>query len=218
MSVIQNNTWGNIPHWALDSINALLEALKSVEPTTYEHSVRVGELSRQLSRDAGFNDYEQKLSFCAGLLHDIGKIGISKDILLKSSKLDPIELDIMQNHSVMSENIVKPLSQNMFFNQLLPLIRGHHERMDGHGYPDKKRGDEIPALARVVMIVDAFDAMSENRVYRKGLPIEIVFAELQRCSGTQFDNQLVKTFIQAQPFWSVERENDIYKDIIRKIA
>ena len=212
--------WGNIPTWGYDSVKGLLECLKTVEPTTYEHCLRVGEYSRKLARDIGLNEYEQKIAEFSGLLHDIGKIGIDKEILLKPGRLEPKELDIIKNHSRMSEQIVKPLATtNNFFSQLLPGIRGHHERIDGEGYPDKKIGDDISLFARIILVVDTFDAMTENRVYRKGLPQEIVFAELKRCSGSQFDAQLVKAFLQAQPYWNrQESEQETYHEIIKKIA
>ncbi len=212
------SNWGNIPSWAYESVRALLEALKAVEPTTYEHCLRVGEYSRKLARDMGLNEYQQKLSEFSGMLHDIGKIGIDKEILLKPGRLEPIEYDIMKSHSVLSETIVKPLAMHPFFAQMLPAIRGHHERLDGQGYPDKKMGDEIPLISRIILTVDTFDAMGEDRAYRKGLPEEIIFAELKRCSGTQFDSDIVKIFLQAQPFWLKESEQETYNNIIKKIA
>lgn len=210
--------WGNIPTSAYDSVKSLLECLKTVEPTTYEHCLRVGEYARRLAKDMGLNEYEQKVAEFSGLLHDIGKIGVDKEILLKPGRLDPKELDIMKSHSVMSENIVKPLATNQFFSQLMPGIRGHHERVDGEGYPDKKIGDDISLFARIILVVDTYDAMTENRVYRRGLPEEIVFAELKRCSGTQFDAQLVKIFLGSQPYWKQDKDEETYHEIVRKIA
>lgn len=211
--------WGNIPAWANDSVRGLLECLKAVEPTTFEHCLRVGENARKLARDMGLNEYEQKVAEFSGLLHDIGKIGVEKEILLKPSRLDDKELDIMRTHSTLSENLVKPLAAHPFFAQLLPGIRGHHERIDGEGYPDKKIGDEISLFARIILVVDTFDAMTENRVYRKGLPAEVVFKELKRCAGSQFDAQLVKVFLQAQPYWSAkDNDQETNHQIIKKIA
>lgn len=213
-----HSRWGNIPNWGYDSVRALLESLKAVDPMTYEHCLRVGEYSRKLARDMGLNEYEQKLAEFSGMLHDIGKIGVDKGILLKPGRLDPIELDIMKNHSIMSENIVKPLTVHPFFNQILPAIRGHHERVDGQGYPDKKMGDDVPLLARIILTVDTYDAMTENRAYRKGLPEDVVFAELKRCSGTQFDAQIVRIFLEAQPHWKHDTDQETQHEIIRKIA
>lgn len=212
------NPWGNIPDWAHDSVRSLLEALKLVEPSTYEHCLRVGEYCRKLSRDMGLNEYEQKIAEFSGLLHDIGKIGIDKDIILKPGRLEPIEIDIMKTHSLMSETIIKPLAVHPFFAQILPGVRGHHERIDGEGYPDKKIGDEIPLMARIILTVDTYDAMSQSRAYRKGMSDDVIFAELKRCSGTQFDSQIVKIFLESFPYWSQETEKETQEYIIKKIA
>ncbi|MGZ3744839.1 MAG: HD-GYP domain-containing protein, partial [Pseudobdellovibrionaceae bacterium] len=138
----------------------------------------------------------------AGIFHDIGKIGVDQEIIGKPGKLDPREMDIMKNHPCMSEQIVRPLGTHSFFRELLSPIRSHHERMDGEGYPDRLVGDKISILARVILVVDTYDAMSQTRAYRKGLPDEIVYAELKRCSGTQFDPQLVRIFLQAHKTWN----------------
>lgn len=197
-----SSLWGDIPDWAYESVDSLLQALKVVDPVTYAHCCRVGEMSRKLAREAGLNQYEQKLAEFSGLLHDIGKMGISQAIIAKPGRLTPEEINVMKNHSVLSEEIVKPLAQHPFFREILPAIRGHHERVDGTGYPDKKHDDEIPVLARVILVVDTYDAMSQTRSYRQGLSDEVVYAELRRCAGTQFDAQLVNIFLQAHRFWA----------------
>lgn len=213
--------WGDIPDWSYDTVRAMLEALKAAEPSTYYHCLRVGEYSRKLARDAGLSEYDQRAAEFAGMLHDIGKIGIERAVLLKPGKLDPHELDIMRNHSVISEQILKPFSEVPFFKHIMPAVRGHHERLDGEGYPDKMMGDEIPLIARVILVVDTYDAMSEDRVYRRGLPDDIVYAELKRCAGTQFDQQLVKTFLQAHSTWKEHKSSNheaTVHHITRKIA
>ncbi len=196
-------SWGDIPSWAYDSAQVLMQSLKIVDPMTYEHCCRVGEFSRKLARDAGLSEYEQKVAEFSGLFHDIGKIGISKNIIMKPSRLDEMEYETMKTHSALSEEIIKPLAAHKFFKDLLPAVRGHHERLDGQGYPDKKRGDEIPLVARVILIVDTFDAMTQNRPYRQGLPVDIMYAELKKYAGTQFDSQLVQVFLQAHKTWDV---------------
>ncbi|WII73788.1 HD-GYP domain-containing protein [Bdellovibrio sp. 22V] len=214
-----SSSWGDIPAWAYDAAQALMQSLKVVDPATYAHCCRVGEMSRKLARDAGLNEYEQKLAEFAGLFHDIGKIGVPQSIIAKPGKLDESEHLIMQSHPVLSEEIVKPLARHQFFSEILPGIRGHHERVDGTGYPDKKRGDEVPLLARIILVVDTYDAMSQTRAYRKGLPDDVVYAELRRCSGTQFDSQLVNTFLQAHPSWKTqEPDQDTLHFVIKKIA
>lgn len=210
--------WGDIPDWAYDSVHSLLQALNSVEPTTYQHCLRVGEYCKKLSLDAGLNEFEQKVAEFSGLLHDIGKIGIEKEILLKPSKLDPREQDIMRNHSVISEQIIKPLSAHPFFKQILPAVRGHHERLDGEGYPDKLAGEEIPLISRIILVVDTYDAMAENRVYRKGLPDDIIYSEIKRCTGTQFDPQIAKTFLENHARWKTTTDKETLNRIIKKVA
>ena len=198
---MSQSQWGNIPAWAYEVAQSLLQSLQAVDPLTYQHCLRVGQLSKFLAKSAGLNEYEQKVAEFSGMFHDIGKIGISQDIIAKPGKLEPKELDIMKTHPVISEQIIRPLASNPFFDHLLQPIRGHHERVDGEGYPDKKIGDNVPLVARVILVVDTYDAMSQNRAYRKGLPNEIVYAELKRCSGTQFDPQLVRVFLDAHRFF-----------------
>ncbi len=211
--------WGDIPDWAYDSTKSLLEALKAVEPSTYYHCLRVGEYSRKLSLAMGLNEFEQKVAEFSGILHDIGKIGIDKNILLKPGKLDPHELDIIRSHSIISVEIIQPFESHPFFKQIIPAVRGHHERLDGEGYPDKLIGDEIPLLSRVVSVVDTYDAMAENRAYRRGLPDDIIYSELKRCSGTQFDAQMVKIFLGVHASWKKQQnDQETQHQIIRKVA
>jgi len=211
--------WGDIPDWTYDSVRSLLESLKAVEPSTYYHCLRVGEFSRKLAAEMGLNEFEQKVAEFSGLLHDIGKMGIERSILLKPGKLDPSELDIIQNHSVISEQIIQHFSAHPFFKQIIPAVRGHHERLDGEGYPDKLMGEEIPLISRVILVVDTYDAMSQDRVYRRGLPDDIIYAELKRCSGTQFDPQLVKIFLATHASWGKQDiDEQTLHQIIHKVA
>lgn len=207
-------SWGDIPGWAMSTANALMESLNAVDPLTYNHCCRVGDMSRKLARDAGLNEYEQKIAEFAGIFHDIGKVGISQEIIAKPGKLDPKELDIMRNHPLISEQIIKPLGEaHQFFKEVLPAIRAHHERIDGEGYPDRLIGERIPLLSRVILVVDTYDAMSQTRSYRKGLPDEIIYSELKRCAGTQFDPQLIRIFLQAHKTWNaVETEPNSFKE------
>ena len=211
-------SWGDIPDWAYESVGSLLQALNAVEPSTYQHCLRVGEYCRKLAIDVGLNEYEQKVAEFSGLLHDIGKIGIDKDILLKPGRLDPKELDIMKSHSVMSEQIIKPLTAHPFFKLILPAVRGHHERIDGEGYPDKLAGEAIPLISRVILVVDTYDAMAENRVYRKGLPEDVICSEIKRCTGTQFDPQIAKVFLDSHAKWKSSSDPVTQNFILRRVA
>lgn len=213
-------SWGNIPEWAYSSVHSLLQSLKQSDPSTYAHCLRVGEYSRKLARDSGLNEYNQKLAEFTGLLHDIGKVGVEKSILHKPGRLTDEEMAHMKNHAVYSAEIVEPLTHHEFFAQICPAIRAHHERVDGEGYPDKLRGEEIPVLARIVLVVDTLDAMGENRAYRKGLPLDVIYKELEKFSGSQFDPQLVKIFLQCHKYWSTEdlRNPETEEKIIKKAA
>lgn len=208
----------NVPSNVYDLAKALMQSLRVVDPLTYHHCCRVGEYSRRLARDAGLDEYQQKVAEFSGLFHDIGKIGVPQLIIHKPGKLDNEEYDIMKKHPELSEQIIQVLSPNPFFRELLAPIRSHHERVDGRGYPDGLVDDQIPLLARVILIVDTYDAMTQNRSYRQGLPVEAVYAELKKYAGTQFDAQLVKIFLEAQPFWDSAVEPETHEKIIRQAA
>lgn len=195
--------WGDVPEWAESSVNSLLQSLKMVDPATYAHCLRVGEYARNLAESAGLNEYQQQVAKYSGILHDIGKMGVPASITHKPDKLTDQEYQVMKSHPVLSCELIQPLTRHLFFQQVLPAVRGHHERVDGKGYPDKKAGDEIPLLARVILIVDTLDAMAEDRSYRKGRPIEMIYEEIKRCAGTQFDQQLAKTFIESHKYWQI---------------
>ncbi len=210
---------GDVPNWVNSVSRSLMESLNAVDPGTYQHCCRVGALARKLARDMGLNEYDQKIAEYAGMFHDIGKMGVDREIIQKPGKLDAKEMDIMRNHPVISEAILKPLIGIEFFAQLLPGVRGHHERVDGEGYPDKLVGERVPLMARVILIVDTYDAMSQTRAYRKGLPDEIIYGELKRCAGTQFDPQIVRIFLQAHRTWnSVENTEEVVEEVLTRRA
>lgn len=211
---------GDVPEWAYTAVASILTSLKIVDVETYHHCLRVGEYSRKLAKAAGLNQFQQKVAEFSGMLHDVGKMGISQAIIHKPGKLDDIEMAQMMEHPVLSAEIVQPLSeQHLFFKQVLPAVLHHHERLDGQGYPDKQIGDEIPLISRVILIVDTLDAMTMNRAYRQGLPIEKVYRELNRCKGSQFDIQLVHTFLDAHPHWSKEGiDQETQEKIVKKVA
>jgi HD-GYP domain-containing protein (c-di-GMP phosphodiesterase class II) len=195
--------------WTFDSVKSILETLRIVDESTYLHCLRVGEACRRLARDLGLNQIQQRSAHFAGMLHDIGKMGISSDILNKPSRLTNPEFEIMKNHSCLSEAIIRPLSrQNKFIELILSGVRGHHERIDGSGYPDRLEGDAIPLYSRIILVSDTYDAMKNNRSYRNGLDNESIYSELKRCAGTQFDFQIVKTFLQAHPTWNESKDVD----------
>ena len=195
-----------IPEWSSWAAFSLLQALRTVDPLTFSHCLRVGASAKRFARAAGFSEADQSVAEFSGLLHDIGKMGIESDIIHKPASLSDSEYNLVMSHPVLSEKIIQPLLQVDFFKKVAPAVRGHHERVDGRGYPDRLQGDEIPLMARVVLIVDTLDAMSQERSYRKAMPLDLVYAELLKCAGSQFDPHLVKVFIESHKFWAAEAQ------------
>ena len=130
----------------------------------------------------------------SAVLHDIGKIGVADRILQKPGKLEADEFSEMSQHPVLGAHILDHVKS---LRSLLAGVRHHHEKYDGSGYPDNKKGGEIPLIARIISVADAFDAMTSNRHYRKALSHETALNELQACSGQQFDPHVVDAFFAA---------------------
>ena len=190
-----------IPAWALDVVRAIMETVKVKDELTYSHCIRVSRGARLLAKAAGLSENDQRIVEFAGLFHDIGKIGVPDAILNKPDRLTPEEYEIMKQHPEMSAQILKPLLGIEFFRELIPGVLHHHERFEGGGYPQSVMGEKIPLEARIILVADTYDAMTENRTYRKGLPTERVYQELKTHSGRQFDPRLVAIFLAAHPTW-----------------
>jgi putative two-component system response regulator len=171
---------------------SLVLALEAKDIYTKGHSERVAEWAVRLSRWKGLPQAEQRVAQAAGLLHDIGKMGISEAILLKPGPLTPEEFDQVRAHAVEGERICQPLQ---FARTLLPAIRHHHERWDGTGYPDRLKGQAIPEEARILAVADAYDAMTSNRPYRPAMSHDEALSNLLRGIGKQWDPDLVEGFI-----------------------
>lgn len=204
---------GDIPDWANPIANSLLINVKLKDIFTFYHCCRVGRNARRLAQALGLSDYDQfRLEF-AGLFHDIGKIGISENILQKPGKLTDVEYGLMKAHPLKSTEVIEPLAdKDAFFKSLLPGIRSHHEKIDGRGYPFGLEGDQIPLAARIISVVDTVDAMMNTRPYRRSMSMEEVRQELINFSGRQFDAQIVKIYLEASRFWKdvSERDQDEY--------
>ena len=188
----------------MSMLRALVSSIDAKDPYTCGHSQRVAWLSRHIAQLSGMPEHESQRVYLAGLLHDIGKIGISEAVLCKTGRLTPKEFDEMKRHPVIGARIVQNVRQ---VQDLIPAILHHHERLDGNGYPHGLAGAEVPLLGRIVGIADSFDAMTTNRTYRKAQPIPVAVAELRRCSGTQFDPELTDLFLKED-----------LEDIMRKMA
>lgn len=200
---------GSNPEWIRSITQSILASLRARDPYTYGHCLRVGSYAGLLAQAAGLTEFEQRAVEFAGMFHDLGKIAIPDSILHKPGRLTSAEEAVMREHPARSVEILTPLKEMPLIEAMLPGIRHHHERIDGAGYPDGILGEKIPVSARMILIVDTYDAMTTTRVYRKALPQETAFKELIHFSGRQFDAHLVKIFLDAKDSWaSVEREID----------
>jgi len=179
----------------LDSIKVLAEVIETKDPYTRGHSDRVRALSRKIAARLGFTEDRLENLEYGALLHDIGKIGIQDEILLKQGVLTAEERHSVQKHSLIGVRIVKGMD---FFKDNVPMIQHHHERYEGNGYPDGLSGKTIPIEARIIAIADAFDAMTSMRPYRKAMSLEETLAEMERCGGKQFDPRLLSLFIEEK--------------------
>jgi len=179
---------------------SLWEALAAHDRLTADHCKRVSEASYELAKVGGLSPEDQIIARYAGLMHDLGKIGIPESVLNKPARLDPFESKRMMGHPAWGEHILRPFAHLPLIAAILPAVRGHHERFDGAGYPDKFSGESIPLIARIIAIVDTVDAMTQNRAYRKGLPLEVAYAEIARCSGTQFDPKWAQIYLDSKRY------------------
>jgi len=175
------------------AMRALAAAVDAKDPYTQGHSERVARYAADLMRFIGASEREIELAYRAGTLHDVGKIGVPDAVLQKPGKLTEEEREVMETHTVLGELIVKKAPQ---LEDTLPAIRSHHERWDGTGYPDKLKGEDIPKLARVIALADAYDAMTSERPYRRALSKEEALLEIEKSSGTHFDPFLAPVFIE----------------------
>jgi HD-GYP domain-containing protein (c-di-GMP phosphodiesterase class II) len=173
---------------------AFAEALEKRDDYTGGHTRRVCDYSLAIARCLGMGEAELDEVKLSAILHDIGKIGIADSILQKPGKLEREEFQEMCKHPCHGSEI---LSHLKFLRNMLGGVRHHHEKLDGTGYPDGKHGDEIPLVARIIAVADAFDAMTSKRSYRNTLTLEIAMDELKQYSGTQFDPEVVAAFFKA---------------------
>ena len=163
---------------------ALVNAVDAKDEYSHGHSLRVAEYSEKIARAAGKSEDECYRIYYTALLHDVGKIGIDDGIINKNGKLDRAEYETIKTHPVIGNQILSSISE---YPYLSIGAHYHHERYDGRGYPDHLKGDDIPEIARIIAVADAYDAMTSNRSYREAIPQQLVREELVKCSGTQFD-------------------------------
>jgi response regulator RpfG family c-di-GMP phosphodiesterase len=184
--------YNNLTQSLMASLTSLVSAIEAKDPYTQQHSSRVTEYSIKIAAKMGYNYDDIHRLESSGPLHDIGKIGIHDSILNKPGILTSEEFEEIKNHPLIGVNIVAPLGLDP---QEQAIIRNHHERWDGKGYPDGLAGSDIPRLSRILSVADSFDAMNSNRAYRKSLPFSVCIGELRKNSGTQFDPEVVEAAI-----------------------
>jgi len=185
----------NIFQSIIGALNSLLNALDARDTYTKDHSQRVTQYAVSIARSMNCpQDVIDSISF-AGPLHDIGKIGVRDDILLKGGTFTIEEREIMKGHVVRGEEILRPLN---LLNSEKSVVLYHHERWDGEGYPRGLAGCEIPLVARIFSVADTFDAMTSTRPYRHALGLEVAREEIVRCRGTQFDPDVVDAFLESE--------------------
>lgn len=180
------------PERVLEFAEVLADTLESKDAYTHGHSRRVSYYAALLAEHVGLEaDLREEIRLAA-FLHDVGKIGVANQLILKDGRLTQEERIVVMKHPVIGESLIQPLG---LAPGILQAVRHHHEHFDGSGYPDKLAGNEIPLGSRVILIADAYDAMHSQRSYRKGLPKEMILHEFTKHSGTQFDPHLTAAFL-----------------------
>lgn len=183
-------------------IMALARVIEARDRYTIHHAERVGLYSREIGRVHGLADADLDILYKGGVMHDLGKVVIPAEILLKAGSLNEAERAIMETHAPEGGRIAEPLRSAAKF---LPVIRHHHERVDGRGYPDHLAGGEIPLAARIAAIGDAWDAMTSDRPYRTGLERDEAVSRLRAGAGTQWDAELISIFVALIDAGVIER-------------
>jgi len=198
----------------IETIRALAEAVDAKDAYTRGHSERVGVYATKVAREMGMARERIERVYIAGLLHDVGKIGVRDAVITKPDRLTDEEYEEIKAHPIIGARILEPIS---FLADVVPCVRHHHEWYDGstRGYPDQLRGDQIPLGSRVILVADTLEAMTSDRPYRKGLPLETVLAELHKYSGSQFDPVCVDAMLrllnrEGEEFLSRDEQFDIF--------
>ena len=193
----------------LDSVETLRYTVEAKDPYTRGHSDRVSEFSVLIGKKLGLPEEQLRILRIGGLFHDIGKIGIPDNILQKESKLTDDEYLEIKNHPSIGVHI---LGSAEIFKDIIPIVKHHHERYDGRGYPSGLKGEEIPYIARIAAVADTFDAMTSKRSYRDALDLQVVKDEIKRCEGTQFDPEIAEVFLEIlnNEYESIKEIQDKY--------
>lgn len=178
-----------------EAVRLLAEALEAKDSVTRGHSNRVRKLSLELARELGVGEEERELIELGAFLHDLGKVGVRDDVLKKPGKLTEDEYSHMQSHPEIG---MRMLEASPYFADILPLVRHHHEKWDGTGYPGNLAGEAIPLGSRIISICDTYDTMVSERPYKKPLPREDALGTLSNLAGRMFDPRLVAVFLDRR--------------------
>ncbi|MBI5846394.1 MAG: HD domain-containing protein [Nitrospirae bacterium] len=196
-TAIENaNLYEELKETFYETAQALAETIEMRDPYTGGHTRRVMHFSLAIGRAMELSEQDMERLRLAAILHDIGKIGIRDNILLKNGRLDPEELQTMNEHAALG---AKALSRVKQMKDIIPGVRGHHEKFDGTGYPDRLKGLDIDIIARIIAVADTYDAMTTDRPYRKALDSQTAVEELKKFSGKQFDGAVVDQFVWVLP-------------------
>jgi putative nucleotidyltransferase with HDIG domain len=198
----------------IQTIRALAEAVDAKDAYTRGHSERVGVYASKITREMNYQKEFIERVYIAGLLHDVGKIGVRDAVITKPERLTPEEYAEIKQHPTIGAKILEPVD---FLSDVAPCVRHHHEWYDGSdkGYPDRLSGDAIPLPSRIILVADTVEAMTSDRPYRKALPLDIVYTELTKYSGSQFDPACVSAFLrllerEGESFLAKDQKFDIY--------
>ncbi|MBF0518418.1 MAG: HD domain-containing protein [Nitrospirae bacterium] len=178
----------------IKTVHTLAETIEQRDPYTGGHTKRVMSFSIAIAETLKLSSRERERLELASVLHDIGKIGVSDNVLRKTTKLTDEEFEEIKTHPASGQQILSYIEE---LRDIIPGVKSHHERFDGKGYPEGLKGTDIDLIARIIAVADSFDAMTSDRPYRKGLPFEVALSEVKKCSGTQFDADVVEAFIKA---------------------
>jgi putative nucleotidyltransferase with HDIG domain len=198
----------------VQTIRTLSEAVDAKDAYTRGHSERVGVYASKIAREMSFPKDVIERVYIAGLLHDVGKIGVRDAVITKPDRLTPEEYEEIKQHPEIGYRILEPVE---FLQDVAPCVRHHHEWYDGstRGYPDRLKGDQIPLPSRIILVADTVEAMTSDRPYRKALPLDAVVSEIQKYSGTQFDPKVAASFLtllerEGESFIKKDQKFDIY--------
>ncbi|MHB8513667.1 MAG: HD-GYP domain-containing protein [Actinomycetota bacterium] len=190
------------------TVETLISAIEAKDQYTKDHAGRVSRLTEMVAREYGIRGERLRTIRLAALMHDVGKLGVPTALLVKPGKLTADEYHAMKDHPAVGHELVKEIG---ILGDVLDGIRHHHERMDGSGYPDGLRGDEIPLSARIIMVCDAFDSMTSTRAYRQSKAMQSALDELRRCAQSQFDPRAIDALERAlaKHGWTAEPEIEL---------